>query len=163
MNTKKGTRNCPFFFTINSNLKLFICMNNLRQLIKEHLLLEKRIGQLLSNIKIQYSFDVDRTTHAYLRKDRPDLEDYNQKEISNHELRYFIDFFLRDIAENIATQQIIDNEEFVIKSVSKELAVAINPVQIGEYYWILELITVFRESKRNPFRTGKNQLVLRKD
>ena len=138
-------------------------MKNLRGLIKEHLLLEKRIAQLLSNIKIQYSFDIDRTTHAYLRKNRPDLKDYNQKEISNSELRYFLDFSLRDIAENIATHQIVDGEEFVIKSINKELAVAINPVQIDEYYWKLELITVFRESAHNPFKVGKNQLVIWKD
>lgn len=138
-------------------------MKHLRRLIKEHLLLEKRIAQLLSNIKIQYSFDIDRTTHAYLRKTRTGIEDYNQKEISNSELRYFIDFSLRDIAENIATHQIIDGEKFVIKSISKELSVVINPVQIYEYYWKLELITVFRETKHNPFKVGKNQLVIWKD
>jgi hypothetical protein len=138
-------------------------MKSLRQIIKEHLLLEKRIGQLLSNIKVQYSFDIDRTHHAYLRRTRQGIENYNESEISNSELRYFIDFTLKDIAEKIATQEIIDGEKFVVKSISKELAVTIKAVQMGDYYWTLELITVFRESAGNPFRVGKNQLVIWKD
>lgn len=138
-------------------------MKDLRLLIKEHLLLEKRIAQLMSNIKIQYNFDIDRTYHAYLRRTRQGIENYNEKEISNSELRFFVDFALKDIAEKIATQEIVHKEEFVIKSISKELAIAIDPIQLGDYYWRLEICTVFRESAGNPFRVGKNQLVIWKD
>jgi hypothetical protein len=135
-------------------------MSNLRQLIKEHLLLEKRIAQLMSSFKIQYAFEVDRTTHAYHRKTRQGIDDYNEKEISNSELKYIIELSLRQIAEKIAQHNIIDNEAFVIKSVDKEIALAIVPKHVEDNFWKLVIVTVFRESFNNPFRVGEDQLVI---
>ena len=135
-------------------------MSNLRQLIKEHLLLEKRIAQLMSSFKIQYSFEVDRTTHAYHRKTRTGISDYNEKEISNSEIKYIVELSLRDIAEKIAQHNIIDDEAFVVKSVDKEIALAIVPKHVEDNFWKLVIITVFRESFSNPFRVGEDQLVI---
>lgn len=135
-------------------------MSNLRQLIKEHLLLEKRIAQLMSSFKIQYAFEVDRTTHAYNRKTRQGIDDYNEKEISNSELKYIIELSLRQIAEKIAQHNIIDNEAFIIKSVDKEIALAIVPKHVEDNFWKLVIVTVFRESFNNPFRVGEDQLVI---
>jgi hypothetical protein len=135
-------------------------MSNLRQIIKEHLLLEKRIAQLMSSFKIQYSFEVDRTTHAYHRKTRTGISDYNEKEISNSEIKYIIELSLRDIAEKIAQHNIIDDEAFVVKSVDKEIALAIVPKHVEDNFWKLVVITVFRESVSNPFRVGEDQLVI---
>jgi hypothetical protein len=135
-------------------------MSNLRRLIKEHLLLEKRIAQLMSSFKIQYSFEVDRTTHAYHRKTRTGISDYNEKEISNSEIKYIIELSLRDIAEKIAQHNIIDDEAFVVKSVDKEIALAIVPKHVEDNFWKLVVITVFRESVSNPFRVGEDQLVI---
>jgi hypothetical protein len=135
-------------------------MSNLRRLIKEHLLLEKRIAQLMSSFKIQYSFEVDRTTHAYHRKTRTGISDYNEKEISNSEIKYIIELSLRDIAEKIAQHNIIDDEAFVVKSVDKEIALVIVPKHVEDNFWKLVVITVFRESVSNPFRVGEDQLVI---
>jgi hypothetical protein len=135
-------------------------MSNLRKLIKEHLLLEKRIAQLMSSFEIQYSFDVDRSTHAYVRKTRNDIEGYNEKEISNSEIKYIISLSLKEIAEKIAQHNIVDNKEFVIKSYEKEIAIAIVPKHVLDNFWELVVKTVFRESYDNPFRVGKNQIVI---
>jgi hypothetical protein len=135
-------------------------MSNLRKLIKEHLLLEKRIAQLMSSFEIQYSFDVDRSTHAYVRKTRNDIEGYNEKEISNSEIKYIINLSLKEIAEKIAQHNIVDNKEFVIKSYEKEIAIAIVPKHVLDNFWELVVKTVFRESYDNPFRVGKNQIVI---
>jgi hypothetical protein len=135
-------------------------MSNLRKLIKEHLLLEKRIAQLMSSFEIQYSFDVDRSTHAYVRKTRNDIEGYNEKEISNSEIKYIISLSLKEIAEKIAQHNIVDNKEFVIKSYEKEIAIAIVPKHVLDNFWELVVKTVFRESYNNPFRVGKNQIVI---
>ena len=135
-------------------------MSNLRKLIKEHLLLEKRIAQLMSSFEIQYSFDVDRSVHAYLRKTRNDIEGYNEKEISNSEIKYMISLSLKKIAEKIAQHNIVDNEAFVIKSYEKEIAIAIEPKHIEDNFWKLVITTVFRESFDNPFRVGKNQTLI---
>jgi len=135
-------------------------MSNLRKLIKEHLLLEKRIAQLMSSFEVQYSFDVDRSIHAYDRKTRNDIENYNEKEISNSEIKYIINLSLKEIAEKIAQHNIVDNKEFVIKSYEKEIAIAIVPKHVLDNFWELVVKTVFRESYDNPFRVGKNQIVI---
>jgi hypothetical protein len=135
-------------------------MSNLRELIKEHLLLEKRIAQLMSSFEIQYSFDIDRSVHAYLRKTRNDIEGYNEKEISNSEIKYMISLSLKKIAEKIAQHNILDNEAFVIKSYEKEIAIAIEPKHVEDNFWKLVITTVFRESFDNPFRVGKNQTLI---
>ncbi len=135
-------------------------MSNLRQLIKEHLLLEKRIAQLMSSFKIQYAFEVDRTTHAYHRKTRQGIDDYNEKEISNSELKYVIELSLKEIAEKIAQHNIVDDEPFVIKSAEKEIAMSIVPKHVEDSFWKLIITTVFRESYHNPFRVGEDQLVI---
>jgi hypothetical protein len=135
-------------------------MSNLRELIKEHLLLEKRIAQLMSSFEIQYSFDIDRSVHAYLRKTRNDIEGYNEKEISNSEIKYMISLSLKKIAEKIAQHNIVDNEAFVIKSYEKEIAIAIEPKHVDDNFWKLVITTVFRESFDNPFRVGKNQTLI---
>jgi hypothetical protein len=135
-------------------------MSNLRELIKEHLLLEKRIAQLMSSFEIQYSFDIDRSVHAYLRKTRNDIEGYNEKEISNSEIKYMISLSLKKIAEKIAQHNILDNEAFVIKSYEKEIAIAIEPKHVDDNFWKLVITTVFRESFDNPFRVGKNQTLI---
>jgi len=135
-------------------------MSNLRKLIKEHLLLEKRIAQLVSSFEVQYSFDVDRSIHAYDRKTRNDIENYNEKEISNSEIKYIINLSLKEIAEKIAQHNIVDNKEFVIKSYEKEIAIAIVPKHVLDNFWELVVKTVFRESYDNPFRVGENQIVI---
>ena len=63
-------------------------------------------------------------------------------------------------AEKIAQHNIIDDEAFVVKSVDKEIALAIVPKHVEDNFWKLVIITVFRESFSNPFRVGENQLVI---
>jgi hypothetical protein len=40
-------------------------MKTLRQIIKEELLLEKRIAQVRTSFEVSFSFDVNRTSHAF--------------------------------------------------------------------------------------------------
>jgi len=139
-------------------------MKNLINLLSETLLLEKKIGQILSKIEVVFNFDVITTTHSYDQKTRDNIEDYNEKIISNAELLYFINLFKRDIAENIAYNKIEHNVPFIIKSIEKELACVISPKSEYGYesYWKLVVVTVFRESSKNRLRVGPDQLVLEK-
>lgn len=135
---------------------------NLRESIRKNLILEKKIAQISSNIKIQFNFEVDRTSHAFDRSKRPDIIDvnYNQREISNSELKEFISLFIPEISEKIVTNEIQNKVSFVCKSLKWELAVPIIPIHEIGTYWVLKITTVFRESMDNPFRTGREQLVL---
>jgi len=135
-------------------------MKTLRQIIKEELLLEKRIAQVRASIEVVFSFDVKRTSHAFDRKTRDDIEDYNPRPIVNAEIKEIIRMSKNEIAEKIVNQEITPETEFVLKSLKWELAMAITPIHITGTYWELLIKTVFRESKYNPFRVGKDQLVI---
>lgn len=135
-------------------------MNKLRSLIKEHLLLEKKIGTILTKLDVIFSFEVSKTSHAHKRKNRTDISDYNNKEISNAELKYIIDICRREIAESIITGKIENEVPFIIKSKEKEIAMSITPKHGGGTFWTLLIITIFRESYDNPFRVGEDQFVI---
>jgi len=138
-------------------------MKTLRQIIKEELLLEKRITQVNSSLDVVFLFDVNRTSHAFDRDTRDDIEGYNIRPIVNAEIREIISTVKKDIAEKIVSREINPEVDFVVKSLKWELAMAITPVHIGGTYWQLIIKTVFRESKYNPFRVGENQLVIYSD
>jgi len=135
-------------------------MKTLRQIIKEELLLEKRIAQVTTSFDVLFSFDVNRTSHAFDRKTRDDIEDYNPRPIVNAEIKEIIRMSKKEIAEKIVNQEITSEKDFVIKSLKWELAMAITPIHITGTYWELLIKTVFRESKYNPFRVGEDQLVI---
>ena len=150
-------------------------MSLLRESIRKHLLLEKIIGQVSSQIEVSFNLEIDRGFHSFMRKTRHDLEgkgyeltrkhsyEYNQREITNAEIKDLINSAKRQIAEKIVTKEIDTNKSFVVKSLNWELAVAIIPLFQGGTHWILKVTTVFRESLDNPFRTGKDQLVINVD
>ena len=135
-------------------------MSELRRLIREHILLEKKIGQIMTKIEVLFGFEIDRSKHASERSSRNNIEGYNEKEISNGELNYIIESCRQKIAEAIAIGDIEDNVSFVIKSEEKEIAIAIIPKHFGGSYWKLLITTVFRESYDLSFRVGKDQFVI---
>jgi len=137
-------------------------MSLLRESIRRVLIQEKTIGQIASSIKVSFNLEIDRKKHAYDRTTRPDLEgtEYNQRPIENKEIREVISMAKTEIAEKIVSFEIKDGDPFVIKSEKWELTVPIKPIHISGTNWVLEVWTVFRESKGNPFRTGKDQIVI---
>jgi hypothetical protein len=137
-------------------------MKDLKKLIKEHLLLEKRIDIISSDIQVKYNFEIIRVSHADDRSIRPELKgtDYNQSTITNSEIKYVFGLAKRKIAEKIATHYIQNEVRFIIKSINYELSMVIAPYHVGETLWIMNVITVFRESPYNSLRVGENQLVI---
>lgn len=136
-------------------------MSTLREIIKENLLLEKRISQISANIEVTFGFDVDRTHHAYIRKTRSDIEGYDEREISNSEITYIIQLAKYRISEKIVSGEINNGIPFVIKSPEKSIAMSIVPSREFDMYWKLYVTTVFRESYSNPFRVSKGQIVVK--
>lgn len=137
-------------------------MRHIREIIKEHLLLEKRIAQITRNISVNYSFDVRTTPHSdHRRAGRDNVDDnYNNKPIENKEIEEVINLASKEIAENIAYGEIMHGDEFVVKSLDWELAIAVKAIKFSEVYWHLLVKTVFRESSTHKFRTGKDQIVI---
>lgn len=133
---------------------------NLRESIRKHILLEKKIGVISAEITTIISLEIDRTIHAFDRKTRPEMSNYNQREISNQEIKEVVGQARIKIAEKIVTQEIKDNVPFILKSLKWELAMPIVPKHVGGVYWELVVVSVFRESESNPMRTSKDQLVI---
>jgi hypothetical protein len=127
------------------------------------LILEKRIDQIYSTIQVTFGFDVIKTTHA---DDRSDFAKRglsgNQNPISNAEMAEFISYFKRDISEGIATGDIVNQTEFVIRSLERELSMAIIAEEVTNSYWKLIIKTVFRESDEHRLKTGVDQLIYEK-
>ena len=127
------------------------------------LILEKRIAQISSTIEVTFGFDIIKTTHA---DDRSDFAKRglsgNQNPISNAEMSEFVSYFKRDIAEGIATGDIVNQTEFVIRSLERELSMAIIAEEVAQNYWKLVIKTVFRESDEHRLKTGVDQLVYEK-
>lgn len=135
---------------------------NLRESIKKHLILEKRIGQMSTNFEVVFGFDIITTKHSNYRGGGRDLQDYNQRPVSNAELVEFMQIFKRDIAEKILTGEIQESEPFVLVSNRWELTMAVSPERESGTYWKLVIITVFRQSELYKFRVGENQVVIEK-
>jgi P2-related tail formation protein len=137
-------------------------MSLLRESIRRVLIQEKTIAQIVTSIEVTFNLEVDRKKHAFDRSTRPELEGtgYNQRPIENREIREVVTMAKSQIAEKIVNREIKDGEAFVVKSEKWELAIPLNPVHISGTNWVLEVFTVFRESSENPFRTGKNQIVI---
>ena len=137
-------------------------MKTLINLLNETLLLEKRIAQIKSNITVEFNFDIIKTNHIDLRRVRDNIEYYNETPISNSEIVYFVDLFKNDIARALASEDIKDEDKFVIRSVSKELSCVIKAqLEIGTF-WRLIVITVFREGSLNNLNTWKGQFIITK-
>lgn len=132
-------------------------------LLQNLLILEKRIAQISSTIEVTFGFDIIKTTHA---DDRSDFAKRglsgNQNPISNAEMSEFVSYFKRDIAEGIATGDIVNQTEFVIRSLERELSMAIIAEEVAQNYWKLVIKTVFRESDEHRLKTGVDQLVYEK-
>lgn len=126
------------------------------------LLVEKRIGQIYSNIEVVLGFDILSTKHSVDRSTRTGLSNYNQTPITNSEIVELVTFFRREIAEKIVNGEIQNDEPFAIKSIDRNLAAVINPNMESNLYWKLVVITVFREDENNRLKTFKGQVVLRK-
>jgi hypothetical protein len=136
---------------------------NLRESIKKHLILEKRIGQISTNFEITFGFDVITTTHSNYRGGGRDyLENYNQTPVSNAEIVEFVHQFKKDIAEKIVYGEILENVPFVIISEDWQLAMAVSAEKVSNTYWKLIIITLFRESELYQFKIGMDQVVIKK-
>jgi hypothetical protein len=137
-------------------------MSLLRESIRKVLILEKKIAQIVSTIEVTFNLEVDRIPHTYDRSTRPELENigYNQRPIESREIREIVMMAKTEIAEKIINREIKEGERFVIKSEKWELAIPLEPIHVSGTNWILQVFTVFRESRENPFRVGKDQIVI---
>ena len=133
----------------------------LKEIIKKNLLLEKRIAQISSQVEIVFGFDVIKTKHATDRMNVASrgLDIGRVRPISNGEMVEFVKYFTKDIAEGIVSEEINDEEAFILKSNKWELSMVIIPHHVQGSYWKLIIKTVFPESEYHQLRVGKDQII----
>ena len=133
----------------------------LKEIIKKNLLLEKRIGQISAQVEIVFGFDVIKTKHTTERMSvvSRELGGGRERPISNGEMLEFVKNFTRDIAEGIVSEEINDQEPFIIKSNKWELSMVIVPHHVEGSYWKLIITTVFPESEYHQLRVGRDQVI----
>lgn len=132
-------------------------------LIRKYILLEKRIGQLVSNMEVVFAFDLITTKHSDDRGMGRSIENYDDRPVSNREILEVFNLFKEDIAEKIIEGEIYDQKEFII--VSNKWGLSIPLVAVREdygTYWKFIVKTVFRSTSELRLRTGKDQLILEK-
>jgi hypothetical protein len=136
-------------------------MKNIRKLIKEHLLLEKRVAQLTDNFNVTFGFDVLTSKHT---RDRMNLgrSGLSDRVMSNSDVINIIEKYKRDIAENIINGHILDGDEFVIKDKESNIDCAILAQIVEDFYWTLFIKTIFPSSESFSLLVGDEQIVLSK-
>lgn len=137
--------------------------NIIKRILNEyHLLLEKRIGQISQDVSIRLMFEVNTTTHSFKRaiSGRTDLEGYSERTISNSEIAELVRKAKNEIGEKIVNHEIVNEQDFVIKSMDWELSLAIKAIHVEKSYWKLIVKTVFRETHEHHLFTGEDEVVI---
>ena len=130
----------------------------------DELLLEKRISQIAAKIEVVFNYDIITTKHAEKRQNQSDrgIDMSNNTYISNMELSEFVLYFRKEISQFIVSGKIMESEPFIIRSFDRELAIVLDATRKEDNNWRLVIITTMRVSEEEPFRHGKDQLVIDK-
>ena len=127
---------------------------NIKSIIKEQLLLEKKFSEIFANITI--SFELHHTpTHSKKRQLRHVCEGGDR--IYDADIKRTIEKAKNDIVFNIIQEEIYDGERFIIMDADTKLNIVISPEEITPYQWKLYVITTMR---KDDFSVGRDQLVI---
>lgn len=128
---------------------------NIKHIIKEQLILEKKIAQITANLIINFDLRHDeRGKHSQDRKWRHVGEGGSR--IYDIDIIQLIESAKSDISLQIAMEQIQDGVRFIVSQKnSPYLNVIIEPKMNNPYDWTLYVITVMN---KQDFDIGRGQL-----
>lgn len=128
----------------------------IRQIIKEQLILEKKIAQIKANLTINYDLRHDeRGQHSEKRKWRHVGTEGGER-IYDLYIQELIEAAKDDITFHIVMEQIQDGVRFIVSQRSSPyLNVIIEPRMVNPYDWVLTVITVMN---KQDFDIGRGQL-----
>ena len=140
--------------------KIFIIM--IRQIIKEQLLLEKKIAQIRANLTINYDlrhddrvFNGKVVDHSQKQKFRHVVKKEGER-IYDLNIEKLIEAAKDEITFHIVMEQIQDGVRFIVsQKTSPYLNVIIAPKMTNPYDWVLSVITVMN---KQDFDIGRGQL-----
>ena len=134
-------------------------MESIRKIIKEHLILEKRIAQISDSLEISFGYDILTSKHA---RDRSNLgrEWISDRVISKQTIIEIIEKCKRKISEFIVNGYIDNELPFVIKDNEFNIHMAVIPQFVEDYYWNLLVKTIFPASDNMGLLVAQDQLVI---
>lgn len=120
-------------------------MDLITEIVRKHLILEKRIAIIKSNITISY--DVSVRSHT---KGRQEL-----RNISRGDITLLLNKAIDEITFNIVSGELKDGDEFIVRrSGDDRLFIPIKLLEETPYMFTLELMSVYRkESEGRPQKT----------
>jgi hypothetical protein len=127
----------------------------IKKIIKEHLLLERKIAQIRANLTINYDLRHDeKSKHSQNRKWRH-VSDGGDR-IYDLYIQQLIETAKDDITFHIVQEQIQDSVRFIVsQKTNPYLNVVLEPKMVNPYDWRLSVITVMNEKH---FDIGRKQL-----
>ena len=127
----------------------------MRHIIREQLLLEKKIAELRANLTISFDLRHDVSGHSEKRKWRHVGQESGRK-IYDYDILRLIESAKDDIVFNIVNDQIVDGVRFIVsQATSPYLNVVIEPRVKNPYNWDLVVIT---QMDKEDFAVGRDQL-----
>ena len=127
----------------------------IRQIIKEQLLLEKKIALIRANLTINYDLRHDeRSQHSEKRKWRHVASGGDR--IYDYDIQKLIEAAKDDITFHIVQEQIQDGVRFIVtQKAFPHLNVVLEPKMRNAYDWVMNVITVMN---KEDFDIGRGQL-----
>tara|TARA_R110000868_G_scaffold149661_2_gene372240 strand:+ start:193 stop:591 length:399 start_codon:yes stop_codon:yes gene_type:complete len=126
----------------------------LENIIRKHLLLEKKIREIKSNLTITYNLHTDERGHTENRKFRH--VGSGGDKIYDYDIINFIELAKDDITFHIVNEQITSGIRFIVSEKKFPfLNVIIEPIMKNPYEWNLTIITIMR---KEFFDIGRGQL-----
>lgn len=127
----------------------------IKKIIKEHLLLEKKIAQIRANLTINYDLRHDeRSQHSQKRQWRHVASGGDR--IYDLYIEQLIEAAKDDITFHIVQEQIQDGVRFIVsQKKDPHLNVIIEPKMTNPYDWVLNVISVMN---KQDYAIGRGQL-----
>ena len=127
----------------------------IKKIIKEHLLLEKKIAQIRANLTINYDLRHDeRSQHSQKRQWRHVSSGGDR--IYDWYIEQLVEAAKDDITFHIVQEQIQDGVRFIVsQKKDPHLNVIIEPKMTNPYDWVLNVISVMNKQE---FSIGRGQL-----
>ena len=110
-------------------------MNLITEIVRKHLILEKRIATIKANITISY--DVKTDSHA---KDRQ-----KERNISRGDIILQLEKAKNEITTKIVTGELEDEDIFIVRSRSSNLFIPVILFKETDYMFDLTIMSVYRK------------------
>lgn len=114
-------------------------MSLLRESIIKHLLIERRIAQLKSQIYITFEIRLDKGGHTSERQ--------TERNVTRGDINLLLGLAVDEITTKIVLGELTDGDVFIVRSRSGNLFIPVKLIEQTPYEFVLLTLTVIRKEK----------------